>query len=120
MAGGKIRERPAAKLVPTAEHQGFTTPTAPADPQPPARNIAKLAAERYAGLMQHRETYLAAWLAATGLHPTECVLVQQDHGNGSDVGESGRDVARAVGDRFRPGPGGSEIPRCALLFAWLF
>lgn len=35
-------------------------------------------AVRFVGqLMKHRERYLRAWIAATGLHPTECELVEE-------------------------------------------
>lgn len=34
-------------------------------------------------LMRHRERYVKAWIAATGLHPTECVLVERRMGDGS-------------------------------------
>jgi hypothetical protein len=44
--------------------------------------IRALADQAYCNVMQHRERYVAAWVAETGLKPSESVLVQQDHGDG--------------------------------------
>lgn len=42
-----------------------------------------LGAERLLrSIMQHRESYVRAWYAATGTDPRDAVLVQQDLGNG--------------------------------------
>lgn len=38
-----------------------------------SERVAKLMRQ----LMRHRERYVKAWVAATGLHPTECQLVEQ-------------------------------------------
>jgi hypothetical protein len=47
--------------------------------------IAKLAERRLRLLARHRERYLTAWIAATGLHPTECVLVERTSADGLTV-----------------------------------
>lgn len=39
--------------------------------------IAKKAAESMRGLMRHRERYIRAWIAVTGIHPAECEWVEE-------------------------------------------
>jgi len=39
----------------------------------------KKAARAHDRLMRHRHRYIRAWIAATGLHPEECVLVESVH-----------------------------------------
>jgi hypothetical protein len=36
-------------------------------------------------LARHRERYVRAWIAATGMHPTECVLVSWTTADGRHV-----------------------------------
>jgi predicted urease superfamily metal-dependent hydrolase len=43
------------------------------------RAIAELAAKKLRFVMRHRERYVKAWIAATGLHPTECKMVELHH-----------------------------------------
>lgn len=45
--------------------------------------LRKKAEKVYALLMQHRERYIRAWCAATGVYPTDAKLVERDNGDGS-------------------------------------
>lgn len=55
-------------------------------PMPPFGNTLRLAAEKmYRRVMRHRERYIRAWIAATGLHPLECEVVEQRMPDGSMV-----------------------------------
>jgi len=36
-------------------------------------------------LLRHRERYVRAWIAATGFHPTECVLVTWTEMRGDSI-----------------------------------
>lgn len=47
-----------------------------------ADDIAKAAAVMWCEVMAHRDAYLKAWIAATGLDPRECVLVEERDGMG--------------------------------------
>ena len=46
--------------------------------------IATLADRVLRSLMRHRERYLRAWIAATGLHPLEAELVEELYPPSSD------------------------------------
>jgi len=45
-------------------------------PHPIAEEIRRAGERLYARVMRHRERYLRAWIAATGLRPEECELVE--------------------------------------------
>lgn len=49
---------------------------------PIAEAIDRAAAAAYQHVMENREAYLRAWVAETGLAPSECMLVEQDDGQG--------------------------------------
>lgn len=48
----------------------------PSEPASMAESFARVARQRADFVMKHREHYLEAWIAETGLHPSECVLVE--------------------------------------------
>lgn len=45
-------------------------------------SIARSAAVKARFIVKHKERFIAAWVAETGLLPSESELVIQDHGNG--------------------------------------
>lgn len=49
--------------------------------------MRKAALELWDRIMKNREAYVEAWVAATGLHPTECEIIEEHtHGpNGLTV-----------------------------------
>ena len=47
--------------------------------------LIRLASEHWKRLIQHQEIYIQAWIAETGLRPTECELVQEIHSEGTTI-----------------------------------
>lgn len=47
--------------------------------------ITRAAEERLRLIMANRERYVEAWIAETGLHPTECVLTETKSADGLTV-----------------------------------
>ena len=40
--------------------------------------VREAVAKKMLDIAAYREKYIEAWIAATGLHPTECELIQQE------------------------------------------
>ncbi len=57
------------------------------DGRPNLDAFTEAATKAYRNLMRHRDRYLKAWLAATGIHPAEAELVERYETDGSTVVE---------------------------------
>ena len=44
--------------------------------------IEKMVEERMNFIASHRERFIEAWVAETGLHPSDCVMMQQETNEG--------------------------------------
>jgi len=49
------------------------------------RELAAALERRVAGVMRHRERYVKAWIAQTGLKPSEAEIVEEHHPSGTVV-----------------------------------
>lgn len=61
-------------------------PSVPLEYTPPpsefAEYVSKMAFRRMRAIDRHRERYVSAWYAQTGIDPRDAMLVEQDHADG--------------------------------------